>query len=68
MCGLPSLQALTSDPNFLRISKGAYSLHCFHPDKEQLVKAKKRKMSDHFAGEEWRLVCRLGVLIFSQPS
>ncbi|EFN58898.1 expressed protein [Chlorella variabilis] len=42
-------QALTSDPNFLRISKGAYSLHCFHPDKEQLVKAKKRKMSDHFA-------------------
>ena len=37
---------LSSDPNFLRISKGTYSLHCFHPEKEQLVKApqpKKRK-------------------------
>ena len=40
------LQMLSSDPNFLRISKGTYSLHCFHPEKEQLVKApqpKKRK-------------------------
>ena len=32
-------QVLANDPNFLRISKGTYSLHCFHPDKEQLVKA-----------------------------
>ena len=32
-------QALTSDPNFLRISMGAYSLHCFHPDKEQVRRA-----------------------------
>ena len=37
------MQALTSDPNFLRISKGAYSLHCFHPEKEQLVKAPQPK-------------------------
>ncbi|PSC69056.1 DDT domain-containing protein [Micractinium conductrix] len=44
---------LANDPNFLRISKGAYSLHCFHPDKEQWVKApesKKRKLED--LGEE----------------
>jgi hypothetical protein len=36
------LQALT-DPNFIRLAKGAYSLHCFHPDKEQLVKAPQPK-------------------------
>jgi hypothetical protein len=37
------LQALTSDRNFLRIGKGAYSLHCFHPEVEQLVKAPQPK-------------------------
>ncbi len=40
---------MAADPNFLRLSKGAYSLHCFHPDKEQLVRApqpKKRKLDD----------------------
>ena len=43
------LQALSSDPNFIRLSKGAYSLHCLHPDKEQLVRApqpKKRKLEE----------------------
>jgi hypothetical protein len=37
------------------MAKGAYSLHCFHPEAEQLVKApqpKKRKMTD-FAGGCW---------------
>jgi hypothetical protein len=46
------LQLLASDANFLRMAKGAYSLHCLHPEAEQLVKApqpKKRKMTD-FAG------------------
>ena len=38
-----ALQALASDPNFLRVSKGAYSLHCLHPDKEQLVRAPQPK-------------------------
>ncbi len=55
---------MATDPNFLRLSKGAYSLHCFHPDKEQLVRAaqpKKRKMTDHFAG---RLVGGLWKLIW----
>ncbi len=37
------MQSLSSDPTFLRLSKGAYSLHCFHPDKEQLVKAPQPK-------------------------
>jgi hypothetical protein len=37
------LQALATDPNFIRISKGAYSLHCFHPEREQLVKAPQPK-------------------------
>ena len=32
-------QLIAVDPNFLRISKGAYSLHCFHPDKEQVRRA-----------------------------
>ncbi|KAL4457501.1 hypothetical protein ABPG75_012366 [Micractinium tetrahymenae] len=47
-------QAMASDPNFIRLSKGAYSLHCLHPDKEQLVRApqpKKRKL-DELEGEE----------------
>ncbi|KAL4440713.1 hypothetical protein ABPG77_000422 [Micractinium sp. CCAP 211/92] len=47
-------QVMAADPNFLRLSKGAYSLHCFHPDKEQLVRApqpKKRKLDD-LEGEE----------------
>jgi hypothetical protein len=37
------VQAITNDPTFIRLSKGAYSLHCFHPDKEQLVKAPQAK-------------------------
>ena len=37
------VQALVGDPNFLRVSKGAYSLHCLHPDKEQLVRAPQPK-------------------------
>jgi hypothetical protein len=42
--GFPSgVQALTSDRNFLRIGKGAYSLHCFHPEAEHLVKAPQPK-------------------------
>ena len=44
-----ALQLLQSDPNFVRLSKGVYSLHCFHPDKEVLVKAPaptKRKAED----------------------
>ena len=48
------MQALASDPNFLRVSKGAYSLHCLHPDKEQLVRApqpKKRKLEEEFGSE-----------------
>ena len=47
-----ALQLLATDANFLRVGKGAYSLHCFHPEVEQLVKApqpKKRKALD-FAG------------------
>jgi hypothetical protein len=42
---LPTLlpQALAADPNFIRLDKGAYSLHCFHPEREQLVRVKKRK-------------------------
>ena len=36
------LQMLSSDPNFLRLSKGNYSLHCFHPEKEQLVKKEQK--------------------------
>ena len=42
-------QAMAADPNFIRLSKGAYSLHCLHPDKEQLVRApqpKKRKLEE----------------------
>ncbi len=35
---LLTTQALATDPNFIRLSKGAYSLHCFHADKEQLVR------------------------------
>ena len=38
----PPLQSLASDPNFLRLSKGNYSLHCFHPEKEQLVKKEEK--------------------------
>ena len=37
------LQSLTSDANFLRMAKGAYSLHCFHPEQEQLVRAQPPK-------------------------
>jgi hypothetical protein len=37
------LQVLATDPNFIRLAKGAYSLHCFHPDKEQLVRAPQPK-------------------------
>ena len=36
-------QALATDPNFIRLAKGAYSLHCFHPDKEQLVRVQPPK-------------------------
>ncbi len=42
-------QALATDPNFIRLSKGAYSLHCFHADKPNLIRDpahKKRKMTD----------------------
>ena len=31
-------QSLTSDANFLRMAKGTYTLHCFHPEQEQLVR------------------------------
>ena len=37
------LQLLSTDPNFIRLAKGAYSLHCFHPDKEQLVRVQPPK-------------------------
>ena len=43
---------MATDPNFIRLAKGAYSLHCFHPDKEQLVRVqppKEKKEKD--AGE-----------------
>ena len=36
-------QVLATDPNFIRLSKGAYSLHCFHADKEQLVRVQPPK-------------------------
>jgi hypothetical protein len=42
-------QALLGDANFIRLGKGAYSLHAYHPDKEQLVRApqpKKRKLEE----------------------
>ena len=48
-------QALATDPNFIRLSKGAYSLHCFHADKEQLVRVqppKEKKEKDKAAGDE----------------
>jgi hypothetical protein len=38
-----TLQALAADPNFIRLDKGAYSLHCFHSEREQLVKARQPK-------------------------
>jgi len=40
------VNALVDDRNFVRLSKGIYTLHCFHPDKvmySKLPKAKKQK-------------------------
>ncbi|PRW55979.1 DDT domain-containing isoform A [Chlorella sorokiniana] len=53
--GKAASQALATDPNFIRVSKGAYSLHCFHPDKEQLVRVqppKEKKEKERAAGGE----------------
>ena len=48
-----SPQAMATDPNFIRLTKGAYSLHCFHPNKPNLIRDpahKKRKMTDFLGG------------------
>lgn len=40
------VNALVDDRNFVRLSKGVYTLHCFHPDKvvySKLPKAKRKK-------------------------
>ena len=53
---------MATDPNFIRLSKGAYSLHCFHADKPNLVRDpahKKRKMTD-FLGAPFVCLCLLG--------
>ena len=50
----PALQsALSSDPNFVRLGKGIYSLHCLHPGLVVMARPtapKKRKLTEHFEG------------------
>ena len=58
-------QTLHLDPNFVRLSKGVYSLHCFHPDKEVWIKEpapKKRKADGAWAWAR-RCSCCLGRLL-----